>query len=351
MPRAGRLFGRDVNGYILHTDEQARSIFDAVNADEWETVNQTMLDEGIGYLVTTKTTDGILDLVDTVAGYHIYKPIGVPAILKGRNELGQIVYMSTLDESGNLKNNELGYATIHREYDAFNRVIKEYKTDAEGNICKQCSGYSAICQEWNGEGQLISRTYLDERFLPVQRLDGYSKVEWTQDEKGIRKVSFIDINNNTVDSTGINLVQDVEVGPDGWSEWMTPEPDKANQTFNIGSVNLGEKSEGDVYACQLEIEFSNVMPSSSGQFRFITQGKADGLWNIGNVWNNVVKLEDKPKNGKSTYYATNKINGRMVDIDVFTIGFRCDYWASGSFRVRKVKIERGSQATQWDQGI
>ena len=35
----------------------------------------------------------------------------------------------------------------------------------------------------------------------------------------------------------------------------------------------------------------------------------------------------------------------------FQIAFRCDNWASGSFRIRDVKIEKGDSATKWTPGL
>ena len=41
---------------------------------------------------------------------------------------------------------------------------------------------------------------------------------------------------------------------------------------------------------------------------------------------------------------------KMVHATTFNLGFRCDYWNSGMFRIRKVKVEYGDTATEWTLG-
>lgn len=133
-----------------------------------------------------------------------------------------------------------------------------------------------------------------------------------------------------------------------WSEWYTPEADKENRTFNVAIAYLGDKQVGDEYTCSLEIEFQGVTGGEG--FGFRTQGSVDKSWKLGNVWNSkIVKLSEAPDVGVYTYTATNKITEKNVDAIAFNIGFRCDYWSSGSFRVRNIKIEKGAEATEWTQ--
>ena len=68
----------------------------------------------------------------------------------------------------------------------------------------------------------------------------------------------------------------------------------------------------------------------------------DGEWKIGSVWYpNVISLSETPEDGSYTYYAVVTLNESQAKSDVFEIGFRCDYWRSGAFRVKNVKIEKG----------
>ena len=127
-----------------------------------------------------------------------------------------------------------------------------------------------------------------------------------------------------------------------WSDWMTPEYDKQNRCFTIAKVNLGEKHIGDQYECSIEIEFKDVTATDGQQFAFWTQGPIDDSWSYfqENVWNwNLIRLADVPENGTYYYRTTNQITENTVNLKAFNMGFRCDYWSSGTFRVRNVKIE------------
>ena len=109
---------------------------------------------------------------------------------------------------------------------------------------------------------------------------------------------------------------------------------------------------GDTYTCQIEIEFSGVNKTAGEDFRFWTQGATDGVWTIGNIWNsNLIILTDVPSDGVYTYTVTNTLTEDMANASTFDIGFRYDNWASGKFRVRHVKIEKGDEATEWTPGI
>ena len=121
---------------------------------------------------------------------------------------------------------------------------------------------------------------------------------------------------------------------------------------NFGYLNLGEKNTGDSFTCQIEIEFKDVKGTPNEEFRFWAQGAQDGKWVTGNVWNSsLVNLKEPPEDGVYTYSVTGKISEKMTEISTFNLGFRCDYWASGSFRVRNIKVEAGEEATEWTPGV
>jgi len=138
------------------------------------------------------------------------------------------------------------------------------------------------------------------------------------------------------------------VTSDEWSEWMTPAYNEKNKTFNVTYAELGEKKVGDSYTCQVEIEFKDVTATEGEKFAFNTQGAVDKSWELGNIWNSkIIKLSEPPEDGVFFYTATNQITEKNVDATQFNIGFRCDYWASGSFRIRNIKVEKGTIATEW----
>lgn len=147
---------------------------------------------------------------------------------------------------------------------------------------------------------------------------------------------------------GINLA--VGTSPD-WSDWMTPQPDKVNICYTVAYAYLGDKVIGDAYTCQLEIEFADVSASQSidaESFGFRTQGQVDGSWEHRNIWNiELVKLDSVPTNGVYKYVSTVQINEDNANAELFSLGFRCDGWTSGSFRVRNIKVEKGIKPTAW----
>ena len=265
------------------------------------------------------------------------------------DDAGNVAVRRYLDGDGQPMAICEGYAEIRRAFDGEKRVVREAYFDAQGEPCLRAAGYAAIEQEYDGDGKLALRRYLDPRGDAALRTDGYSQARWTTDESGVRSVSFQDADGDAVPADGLNLVLDA---PDGWSRWYTPGADREAVSFVIGSANLGEKAEGDAFACQIEIEFSGVSATPGKAFLFRTEGATDGVWNVGNVWNSrLVNLTQAPEDGVYAFTAVRTLSGEMAGLSRFNIGFRCDYWAGGSFRVRRVKVERGARAGAWTPGL
>lgn len=182
-----------------------------------------------------------------------------------------------------------------------------------------------------------------EAIKKLQEYIGLEATGYVQDKDEFEKIMKVE------KIVGKNLAAETS---SEWSEWMTPKTDKNNSTFTVTYAELGEKSVGDAYTCSLEIEFKDVKATSidneEQKFSFRTQGAVDKAWDLGNIWNsNIVKLTEVPKDGVYYYTATNKITEKNVGASQFNLGFRCDYWSSGSFRVRKIKVEKGTVATEW----
>ena len=177
---------------------------------------------------------------------------------------------------------------------------------------------------------------------PVNQSDGYAGVEWKTDENGTWYVELYNDHGNTIPIEGKNLAIDVKVGTDGWTEWMTPEPDQENRCFTIGNVILGKKEVGDQYQCHVVIEFKDVTVTEGRDFNFWSQGPVDVSWDHwfpGNIWNpDFVRLNQAPESELYEFSTTVPITEGVVNSSKFTLGFRCDNWASGSFRVRDITI-------------
>ncbi len=259
-----------------------------------------------------------------------------------------VIVQRFLDMSGHPVVTGSGYAEVHRVYDQGHLIREEYY-GSDGMLYTQNAGYTSIVQAWDGD-ILASRTYCNPDGTPINRSDGYSKVVWEQGET-CRNVKFYDAEGSEVEIAGLNLVRDIKYDSDGWSNWMIPSYNTLNSCQNIGYVNLGEKTQEDVYACQIEIEFKNVSASEGQTLRFWTQGAQDGKWIAANIWDgSLIDLSEVPKDGVYRFTSTKAISEDMVNISTFNVGFRCDYWASGMYRVRNVKIEKGSHS-EWSPGI
>lgn len=238
-------------------------------------------------------------------------------------------------------------------YDAEGKLLSEAYYSLDGKAAEQPGGFSVIRQEFDKTGCLVGRKYLNADGQPMARTDGYSEAKWILNETtNAFDLTFCDEHGNTIDNSGLNLARDIPGDSEGWSAWMVPTYNAVNSCINIGSLNLGDKKAGDVYTCQIEIEFKNVQSTEGQDFRFWTQGSADGKWGIGNIWaTNLINLENPPRDGIYTYTITNTVNEKMVNITEFDMAFRCDYWKSGVFRIRKVKVEKGDTVSEWTPGV
>ena len=257
------------------------------------------------------------------------------------------------DDKENTTMTPLGYAEIRRLYDDRKLCVQEMYYDSYGDACIQAAGYSGKGINYDDKKRISSITYLDEESVLMMRNDGYSEVRWEENqEKETRDVVFYDLNGNKVSSEGLNLVRDVQYGEDGWSKWMTPQKNKNNCSFNIGMVNLGPKDEGDAYTCYICIEFQDVTATNEEPFMFLAQGSSDGKWDVGNIWDpSLIYLDEPPCDGVYYFKSTAVVNGAMTHASEYGVGFRCDNWNSGSFRVKEVMVIKGKEDKEWTPGL
>ena len=307
------LFGRDLYGYMTwRASADGTTIHNEIsNPDSnLSIVSQFMLDNGYDYLVLTDVRELHLDVSGKCLG---------------------------------------GFERI---IDSKSHLIMKRNLDNESKPYLQIGGFYGYTQTFDEKGTLISRTYVDEGGNPIQRTDGYSTVMWSNGENGNQTVRFFDIENSEIEIEGLNLVKDIEFLNDGWSEWMMPTYNEDNISVYLGTVNLGEKQAGDVYCCQLEIEFRNVQGTENRPFRICTQGSVDGSWEIKNVWSTrLMDINAPPNDEIYTFSIASSLDERMSEASNFLLCFRCDYWKSGMFRVRKVKVEKGNSSTEWTPGL
>lgn len=405
-----QLFGRDFHGHILWPSQDAKFIRNAISADAFDEISQYMLDNNYDYIILSGDVDSdTLEYVVTIEDYRIYRAIGHPNRINKRNELGQVISATTVNETGNAVYGEKGYSTVTYKYDDNGFIARElyldWDDDLQGSVgnriegferaydssgnmlmertlgqdgkpivfyqnyaevryeyqddklikksyfdeneapVQQKAGYVSVLQDWSGNN-LISKSYLNDKGDLQNRIDGYAVAEWVDGD-----VTFYDNMGELVDIQGLNLFNEIKTDINGWSNWMTPAPGEKNCTFRIGSISLGKNEDGDKYSCQIEIEFKGVSSIDGQQFLFCTQGSVDEGWDVGNIWSHYVWLNYSPSDGIYKYSTTQTIDSNMANAKVFEIGFRCDNWAGGSFRVRNVKIEKNEEPSEWTPGI
>ena len=284
-------------------------------------------------------------MVNTVNGYA--------RIERVYDELNRLTEQSFYDSEDHLVVVYTGYAKMRRTYDDDDQVILEEYFDADNEPLQQAAGHVAIRQAYDEEKNLRSRTYLDKDGEVIVRTDGYCEAQWIrEDGKAATEVRLLDDKGENLLANHLNLATNLQFGTDGWSQWMIPRMNIVNSTFNIGTVNLGDKQEGDAYTSQIEVEFKNVSASEGREFHFRTQGAQDRRWFTGNIWNGgLISLSEVPSDGVYSFVTTQTVSKEMESVSTFNIGFRCDNWGSGMFRVRHVKIEKGDIATEWDPGV
>lgn len=255
------------------------------------------------------------------------------------DEAGNMIQEAYYDKNDNPVSCLRGYAKVEREYDQDRHLIKEKYYNPDGISYVTDEGYSGVLMSYDDDDNLISKKYIDENDDVVTTKEGYSEARWEKDKvNNVWDVKFYDDTGTEIAIEDVNLYTEMY---DGWSEWMSPYINVQNSCFSVGNVNLGEKNEGDEYVCEIEIEFKNVTATEGKDFRFWTQGAADGKWTIGNVWNtSLIYLEEAPDDGVYTYTVIQPVNEAMQYASTFNIGFRCDNWASGSFRVRNINIKK-----------
>ncbi len=368
------LYGRDITAnYIGFPSDDAITAHSILSNPESDPskLNTMMLNNGYNYLVMTERNAEGFELIDTIGGYGIYRATGKPSVIKERNELGQVISIITIDEQLRPVDNDNGYAITQFSYDYNGFVCNEYRTtvdgkgrggalwtkDAKGKVLTeykldeqgqkyQHGGYYGWTQLYDAE-EVSSRTYVDADGTPVQRNDGYTRIEWKEID-GVKIVQFYDLAGTELDPDGINLMSEL---PGEHTDWMKPQPDKENVCFTLDTINLPKRKVGDIFTCQLEIEFKDVSCTEGRVFGFWTQGSVDKTWSIWNVWNpSLVKLTDPPKNGIYSFTSLFQIDEKTANASEFDIGFRCDNWKTGEFRIRKIKIEKG-ELSEWTPGF
>ncbi|UQT38162.1 hypothetical protein M5E83_04470 [Bifidobacterium adolescentis] len=145
---------------------------------------------------------------------------------------------------------------------------------------------------------------------------------------------------------GTNLIK----GTSGnWSDWIVITPNASNFCKVLAVVDTPDGlAEGADYTTQIDIEFADVASTGGHTALACTQGSVDGSWSdVFNVFADSLLTRQTPVNAVYHLSRTNKARKSNTANRKFQLGIRCDWFASGKFRWRRIKAEKGSKATDW----
>ena len=145
---------------------------------------------------------------------------------------------------------------------------------------------------------------------------------------------------------GTNLIK----GTSGnWSDWIVITPNASNFCKVLATVDTPDGlAEGADYTTQIDIEFADVASTGGHTALAFTQGTVDGSWSdVFNVFADSLLTWQTPVNAVYHLSRTNKAQKSNTANRKFQLGIRCDWFASGKFRWRRIKAEKGSKATDW----
>ena len=145
---------------------------------------------------------------------------------------------------------------------------------------------------------------------------------------------------------GTNLIK----GTSGnWSDWIVITPNASNFCKVLATVDTPDGlAEGADYTTQIDIEFADVASTGGHTALALTQGTVDGSFShVFNVFADSLLTRQTPENAVYHLSRTNKAQKSNTANRKFQLGIRCDWFASGKFRWRRIKAEKGSKATDW----
>ena len=194
-----------------------------------------------------------------------------------------------------------------------------------------------------------SHTVINQKIVPVVFNDSLlfdintSLNQITSQVQG-HSANIEDLLNRSVG--GRNFVRNTS---DSWSDWITLR-DVYNQTIQFGECYLpADKEVGDYFTSQIIIEWSSVEETHNGTFKIATQSSVDNAWTAPSFWDNhLVNYTAEPEDGIVRYVHTYQVQDSNKNAVLMKPSIRIDY-ASGAFRYKCVKIEKGNTPTDWSK--
>lgn len=158
-------------------------------------------------------------------------------------------------------------------------------------------------------------------------------------------------NNGYLMLGGRNLA--LETSSD-WSSWIIPDSNKVNVCVLLTNIYPGDKKVGDIFTLSFDIEVKKFTAGSGGTFDIFFQGAIDDVWEGNNPFVNISPVFDfktKALAGDFTEHVSTTckiINDDQASAKKFDFGVRCDYSdGTGKYRIKNLKVEKGTVATDW----
>lgn len=182
------LFGRDIEGYIIGPSEEARKVDAELRSENGDMglVAQIMLNYGYDYLITKDTSEAKrtsleqngFELERRVDDYGVYTAHGNPTEKRERNELGQVISLTYLDNNGDPSPGAGGFASVSYEYNTYGDITKVFHTDADGNGVADEQGIAGYMREFDAKGHLLIEIWISPEGKAVFNTNtGYAKVK------------------------------------------------------------------------------------------------------------------------------------------------------------------------------
>lgn len=152
---------------------------------------------------------------------------------------------------------------------------------------------------------------------------------------------------------GVNLIPN-STNPqssDDWSAWFTPAANATNSCGLAGTFNFPEGTKvGDTFTLSLELDWTSFTAGTGGA---LVLPYIQFYWN--NSWSSGIPLVFDHKfahasaaAGTRAFSDTGKITTTAQATGTVCYNFRTDYSnGSGKIRIRRLKLEKGSVATEW----
>ena len=210
-----QLYGRDIDGYILRANNDARNISSQLSDPEGDlnAVATFMANDDYEYLVIAdegreeQLIEARFELIDHVFGYGIYRAYGTATVIKQKNEYGQVISQTTIDENGMPVNGESGYATISYVYDNSGNIIREFRTDVDGTGVVNDNGAAGFIREYDSYAHVVMEKTIGPDEAAVANNAGYAEVRREYNGSKLKKESYYDAEGQPVCVNGYASVE------------------------------------------------------------------------------------------------------------------------------------------------